>query len=155
MKDTVVFADKLMAARLPVRDRAPASRSASTTWSSPSRRRSWSSDAEKRGQARSSSSTPTGLITNGERYNKVVDIWSHANDQVAKAMMEQLGTEDGQRPGQEARQKSFNSIFMMADSGARGSRGADPPAGRYARPDGQARRLDHRDADHRRTSVKA
>ena len=91
----------------------------------------------------------SGLVTNGERYNKVVDIWSRANDQVAKAMMEKLGTEEATDcKGQTAEQKSFNSIFMMADSGARGSRGADPPARRHARPDGQAGRLDHRDADH-------
>ena len=36
----------------------------------------------------------SGLVTNGERYNKVVDIWSRTNDQVAKAMMEKLGVED-------------------------------------------------------------
>ena len=64
----------------------------------------------------------SGLVTNGERYNKVVDIWSRANDQVAKAMMEKLGSEEAtDSRGQKQRQKSFNSIFMMADSGARGS----------------------------------
>jgi DNA-directed RNA polymerase subunit beta' len=64
----------------------------------------------------------SGLVTKGERYNKVVDIWSDANDQVAKAMMDKLGTEivkDAR--GHEVPQASFNSIFMMADSGARGS----------------------------------
>src|ERR1700746_368583 len=64
----------------------------------------------------------SGLVTNGERYNKVVDIWSRANDQVAKAMMEKLGTEEAtDLRGGHHKQKSFNSIFMMADSGARGS----------------------------------
>src|SRR4030088_2799617 len=64
----------------------------------------------------------SGLVTNGERYNKVVDIWSRANDQVAKAMMEKLGSEEAtDLKGVRHRQKSFNSIFMMADSGARGS----------------------------------
>jgi len=64
----------------------------------------------------------SGLVTNGERYNKVVDIWSRANDQVAKAMMEKLGSEEAtDSKGAKQRQKSFNSIFMMADSGARGS----------------------------------
>ena len=64
----------------------------------------------------------SGLVTNGERYNKVVDIWSRANDQVAKAMMERLGSEEATDwRGKKERQKSFNSIFMMADSGARGS----------------------------------
>ena len=62
----------------------------------------------------------SGLVTNGERYNKVVDIWSRANDQVAKAMMEKLGVEDAiDSYGKPQKQKSFNSIFMMADSGAR------------------------------------
>jgi DNA-directed RNA polymerase subunit beta' len=87
-------------------------------------------------------------VTDGERYNKVVDIWGRAGDQVAKAMMDQLGQEDVvNRHGDTVKQESFNSIYMMADSGARGS-GPDPSAGRYARPDGQAGRLDHRDADH-------
>src|SRR5690606_30809272 len=64
----------------------------------------------------------SGLVTNGERYNKVVDIWSRTNDQVAKAMMDKLGTEEAvDAAGQTVQQKSFNSIFMMADSGARGS----------------------------------
>jgi DNA-directed RNA polymerase subunit beta' len=83
----------------------------------------------------------SGLVTNGERYNKVVDIWSRANDQVAKAMMEKLGTEEAQdSKGQQVRQKSFNSIFMMADSGARGSaaqiRQLAGMRGLMAKPDG-------------------
>jgi DNA-directed RNA polymerase subunit beta' len=83
----------------------------------------------------------SGLVTNGERYNKVVDIWSRANDQVAKAMMEKLGTEEVKdSKGQAARQKSFNSIFMMADSGARGSaaqiRQLAGMRGLMAKPDG-------------------
>src|SRR3990167_8462753 len=64
----------------------------------------------------------SGLVTQGERYNKVIDIWSHANEQVAKAMMEKLATEmvlDAK--GQQVQQTSFNSIYMMSDSGARGS----------------------------------
>ncbi len=64
----------------------------------------------------------SGLVTNGERYNKVVDIWSHTNDQVAKAMMNHLGKESViDREGNQVEQDSFNSIYMMADSGARGS----------------------------------
>ena len=83
----------------------------------------------------------SGLVTNGERYNKVVDIWSRANDQVAKAMMEKLGTEDATDSlGVKQRQKSFNSIFMMADSGARGSaaqiRQLAGMRGLMAKPDG-------------------
>jgi len=83
----------------------------------------------------------SGLVTNGERYNKVVDIWSRANDQVAKAMMEKLGTEEAtDSRGKVGRQKSFNSIFMMADSGARGSaaqiRQLAGMRGLMAKPDG-------------------
>jgi DNA-directed RNA polymerase subunit beta' len=83
----------------------------------------------------------SGLVTNGERYNKVVDIWSRANDQVAKAMMEKLGTEEATDSwGKKVRQKSFNSIFMMADSGARGSaaqiRQLAGMRGLMAKPDG-------------------
>ncbi len=83
----------------------------------------------------------SGLVTNGERYNKVVDIWSRANDQVAKAMMEKLGSEEAtDSKGVKHKQKSFNSIFMMADSGARGSaaqiRQLAGMRGLMAKPDG-------------------
>ncbi|MGD8746788.1 MAG: DNA-directed RNA polymerase subunit beta', partial [Gammaproteobacteria bacterium] len=83
----------------------------------------------------------SGLVTNGERYNKVVDIWSHTNDRVAKAMMEKLGTDDVvAADGSKVSQKSFNSIFMMADSGARGSaaqiRQLAGMRGLMAKPDG-------------------
>jgi DNA-directed RNA polymerase subunit beta' len=57
-----------------------------------------------------------GLITNGERYNKVIDIWAHATEQVAGEMMKELGA-----GGDPSKDESFNPIFMMADSGARGS----------------------------------
>ena len=63
-----------------------------------------------------------GQITQGERYNKVIDIWSNANDKVMKAMMANLSVEKATNIlGQEEQQASFNSIYMMADSGARGS----------------------------------
>ncbi len=83
----------------------------------------------------------SGLVTNGERYNKVVDIWSHANDQVAKVMMEGLGQETVvNAKGEKIKQKSFNSIFMMAESGARGSaaqiRQLAGMRGLMAKPDG-------------------
>ena len=83
----------------------------------------------------------SGLVTNGERYNKVVDIWSHANDQVAKAMMEKLGKEDVEdAEGNIVKQDSFNNIYMMADSGARGSaaqiRQLAGMRGLMAKPDG-------------------
>ncbi len=83
----------------------------------------------------------SGLVTDGERYNKVVDIWSHANEQVAKVMMEGLGEEDTvNAAGENVKQKSFNSVFMMAESGARGSaaqiRQLAGMRGLMAKPDG-------------------
>ncbi len=83
----------------------------------------------------------SGLVTDGERYNKVVDIWSRTNDQVAKAMMDKLGTESVKdASGKKVDQESFNSIYMMADSGARGSaaqiRQLAGMRGLMAKPDG-------------------
>ncbi|MFQ5609783.1 MAG: DNA-directed RNA polymerase subunit beta', partial [Woeseiaceae bacterium] len=83
----------------------------------------------------------SGLVTNGERYNKVVDIWSRTNEQVAKAMMNKLGNEKVEtESGKTVEQPSFNSIFMMADSGARGSaaqiRQLAGMRGLMAKPDG-------------------
>ena len=83
----------------------------------------------------------SGLVTDGERYNKVVDIWSRTNDQVAKAMMDKLGTETVKdAKGNDVDQESFNSIYMMADSGARGSaaqiRQLAGMRGLMAKPDG-------------------
>ena len=64
----------------------------------------------------------SGLVTNGERYNKVIDIWSRTSEMVAKSMMTKIATEEViDRHGNTVRQDSFNPIFMMADSGARGS----------------------------------
>ena len=83
----------------------------------------------------------SGLVTRGERYNKVVDIWARTNDQIAKAMMENLRVEVVKnRDGEDEEQGSFNSIFMMADSGARGSpaqiRQLAGMRGLMAKPDG-------------------
>ena len=83
----------------------------------------------------------SGLVTDGERYNKVVDIWSRTNDQIAKAMMDKLGTETVKDAnGKDIEQESFNSIYMMADSGARGSaaqiRQLAGMRGLMAKPDG-------------------
>ena len=88
----------------------------------------------------------SGLVTDGERYNKVVDIWSRTNDQVAKAMMDKLGTEVVKDAnGKKVEQESFNSIYMMADSGARGSaaqiRQLAGMRGLMAKPDGSIQRL--------------
>ena len=83
----------------------------------------------------------SGLVTQGERYNKVVDIWARTNDQVAKAMMDGMGKEDVvDSEGKTVSQESFNSIYMMADSGARGSaaqiRQLAGMRGLMAKPDG-------------------
>jgi len=83
----------------------------------------------------------SGLVTHGEKYNKVIDIWSRANELVAKAMMDNLGKEPVMdRDGNEIEQESFNSVYMMADSGARGSpaqiRQLAGMRGLMAKPDG-------------------
>ena len=83
----------------------------------------------------------SGLVTAQERYNNVVDIWGKAGDKVGRSMMEQLSTEPViDRHGNEVRQESFNSIYMMADSGARGSaaqiRQLAGMRGLMAKPDG-------------------
>lgn len=83
----------------------------------------------------------SGLVTSGERYNKVVDIWGKAGDKVSKVMMDQLRTEKTtDRNGKTVDQESFNSIYMMADSGARGSaaqiRQLAGMRGLMAKPDG-------------------
>lgn len=83
----------------------------------------------------------SGLVTQGERYNKVVDIWSRTNDQVAKAMMNELSSDTVKdSKGHKVQQESFNSIYMMADSGARGSaaqiRQLAGMRGLMAKPDG-------------------
>ncbi len=83
----------------------------------------------------------SGLVTSGERYNKVVDIWGKTGDEVGKVMMSQLSKQKVQdRHGKEVDQESFNSIYMMADSGARGSaaqiRQLAGMRGLMAKPDG-------------------
>lgn len=83
----------------------------------------------------------SGLVTSGERYNKVVDIWGKTGDDVGKAMMDQLKVEEvTKRDGTAGTQESFNSIYMMADSGARGSaaqiRQLAGMRGLMAKPDG-------------------
>ncbi|MGA8010001.1 MAG: DNA-directed RNA polymerase subunit beta', partial [Thiomonas sp.] len=83
----------------------------------------------------------SGLVTQGERYNKVVDIWGRAGDEVGKALMSHLSNQTVKdRHGKDVRQESFNSIYMMADSGARGSaaqiRQLAGMRGLMAKPDG-------------------
>jgi DNA-directed RNA polymerase subunit beta' len=119
----------------------------------PSQKHEIIADAEKEVQEIEKQYT-SGLVTQGERYNKVVDIWGRAGDLVAKAMMEQLGVEPvmdwdakkhewhprKDKKGQPVMQESLNSIYMMADSGARGSaaqiRQLAGMRGLMAKPDG-------------------
>jgi len=82
-----------------------------------------------------------GLVTQGEKYNKVIDIWSRTNEQVSKSMMANLSKETVvNREGEEEEQSSYNSVYMYADSGARGSpaqiRQLAGMRGLMAKPDG-------------------
>jgi DNA-directed RNA polymerase subunit beta' len=139
LKDTVVFADQLMYLGFRQAARAGVSIGVNDMVIPPEKAEILSAaEAEVKEIEEQYSS---GLVTNGERYNKVVDIWSHTNDQVARAMMGQLGKEKvTNREGEQVEQDSFNSIFMMADSGARGSaaqiRQLAGMRGLMAKPDG-------------------
>ncbi len=139
LKDTVIFADQLMYLGFQYATRAGVSIGVDDM-AVPGEKAEIIVSAEREVKE-IENQYASGLVTNGERYNKVVDIWSHTNDQVAKAMMEKLGTErveDAQ--GNPVKQSSFNSIFMMADSGARGSaaqiRQLAGMRGLMAKPDG-------------------
>lgn len=139
LRETVIFADKLMQMGFRLATRGGIS-IAMGDMVIPEQKHTIISAAEaevKEIQAQYTS----GLVTQGERYNKVVDIWGRAGDQVGKAMMEQLSTEPViDRNGNEVRQESFNAIYMMADSGARGSaaqiRQLAGMRGLMAKPDG-------------------
>jgi DNA-directed RNA polymerase subunit beta' len=139
LRETVIFADKLMQAGYSLATRGGISFAADDMLV-PAEKTRIIADAE--GQVKEIESQYTsGLVTQGERYNKVVDIWGRAGDDIAKAMMAQLGTmEVTDREGNQAKQDSFNSIFMMADSGARGSaaqiRQLAGMRGLMAKPDG-------------------
>jgi len=139
LKDTVVFADQLMYAGFYYSTRAGVS-FCSDDMVIPDEKQPILQNAEEQVKE-IEDQYASGLVTKGERYNKVVDIWSHCNDQVAKAMMERLGKEQvTNAEGETVEQSSFNSIFMMADSGARGSaaqiRQLAGMRGLMAKPDG-------------------
>ncbi len=139
LKETVVFADKLMQNGYRLATRAGIS-ICSDDMLVPTQKGEIIAAAEKEVKEIESQYT-NGLVTNGERYNKVVDIWGRTGDQVAKVMMEQLGHEEViDRHGKKVKQESFNSIYMMADSGARGSaaqiRQLAGMRGLMAKPDG-------------------
>jgi len=139
LKETVVFADKLMQNGYALATRAGIS-FCSDDMQVPAKKYEIIAEAEKEVKEIETQYT-NGLVTQGERYNKVVDIWGRTGDQVAKVMMEQLGHEETvDRHGKKVKQDSFNSIFMMADSGARGSaaqiRQLAGMRGLMAKPDG-------------------
>ncbi len=139
LKDTVILADQLMYTGYYYATRAGVSIGVNDMVI-PEEKEQIIADAEKQIKE-IEKQWATGLVTSGERYNKVVDIWSHANDQVARAMMEKLGKEKViDKDGNEVEQDSFNSIFIMADSGARGSaaqiRQLAGMRGLMAKPDG-------------------
>ncbi len=148
LRETVIFADKLMNFGFTYATRAGISICLDDMLT-PVQKNDIISSSEKEVQEIESQYT-SGLVTQGERYNKVVDIWGRAGDQVAKAMMDQLGTEPVYDPktgkvkkdkkGKPLMQESFNSIYMMADSGARGSaaqiRQLAGMRGLMAKPDG-------------------
>ncbi|MFA7292869.1 MAG: DNA-directed RNA polymerase subunit beta' [Rhodocyclaceae bacterium] len=139
LKETVVFADKLMQNGYALATRAGIS-FCSDDMIVPAKKQEIIAEAEKEVKEIETQYT-NGLVTQGERYNKVVDIWGRTGDQVAKVMMEQLGHEEViDRHGKKVKQDSFNSIFMMADSGARGSaaqiRQLAGMRGLMAKPDG-------------------
>jgi DNA-directed RNA polymerase subunit beta' len=139
IRETVIFADKLMYTGFTYATRAGISICVDDLLI-PDQKHTIISTSEKEVKEIEAQYT-SGLVTQGERYNKVVDIWGRAGDQVGKAMMEQLGTEPvTTRDGKKTTQESFNSIYMMADSGARGSaaqiRQLAGMRGLMAKPDG-------------------
>jgi DNA-directed RNA polymerase subunit beta' len=163
LRETVIFADKLMQAGYGLATRGGISFAADDMLI-PAEKHTIINKAE--GEVKEIEAQYTsGLVTQGERYNKVVDIWGRAGDDIAKAMMSQLGQQGGEDPfdglsrenwwkrvyvadgqtrdaaaNREIAQESFNSIYMMADSGARGSaaqiRQLAGMRGLMAKPDG-------------------
>ncbi|HZH05601.1 MAG TPA: DNA-directed RNA polymerase subunit beta', partial [Lautropia sp.] len=139
LKETVVFADKLLQNGFRLATKAGISIAVDDMLVPPQK-------AEIIGRAEKEvkeieQQYVSGLVTSGERYNKVVDIWGKAGDEVSKVMMAQLAKQKVQdRNGKEVDQESFNSIYMMADSGARGSaaqiRQLAGMRGLMAKPDG-------------------
>src|SRR6059036_1540216 len=139
LRETVIFADKLMQAGFTIATRAGISFGVNDM-TVPTQKPQLIKDAETEVKEIEVQYT-SGLVTAGERYNKVVDIWSRCGEQVGKVMMEQLCSEEVEnRHGKKVKQEAFNSIYMMADSGARGSaaqiRQLAGMRGLMAKPDG-------------------
>ncbi|MDD2720402.1 MAG: DNA-directed RNA polymerase subunit beta' [Gallionella sp.] len=147
LRDTVIMADKLMYTGFTYATRAGISICVDDMLMPP--QKSDLLDAAEKEVKEIHTQYTSGLVTDGERYNKVVDIWGRTADMVAKAMMDQLSTEPvvdrmtGEvrtQNGKPVMQESMNSIYMMADSGARGSaaqiRQLAGMRGLMAKPDG-------------------
>ena len=139
LRDTVIFADRLLQSGFALATRAGISISVDDMLV-PQEKHELINHAEREVKE-IEQQYASGLVTQGERYNKVVDIWGRTGDEVGKAPMNRLATEPvTDRHGKEVRQESFNSIYMMADSGARGSaaqiRQLAGMRGLMAKPDG-------------------
>jgi DNA-directed RNA polymerase subunit beta' len=139
LKETVVFADKLLQYGFRLATKAGISICIDDMLV-PTEKQGIIERAEKEVKEIAQQYT-SGLVTSGERYNKVVDIWGKAGDEVSKVMMSQLSKQVvTDRHGNKVQQESFNSIYMMADSGARGSaaqiRQVAGMRGLMAKPDG-------------------
>jgi DNA-directed RNA polymerase subunit beta' len=139
LKETVIFADQLMYTGYKYSTRSGSSIGVND-FAIPEEKAKIIDQANSE-VAEIESQFASGLVTQGEKYNKVIDIWSRANDIVAKSMMEGLSTEPViNKDGEEELQESFNSVYVYADSGARGSpaqiRQLAGMRGLMARPDG-------------------
>ncbi|KAB0583447.1 DNA-directed RNA polymerase subunit beta' [Ideonella dechloratans] len=139
LKETVVFADKLLQSGFRLATRAGISIAIEDMLVPP--QKVGLIDRAEKEVKEIEQQYVSGLVTAGERYNKVVDIWGKTGDEVGKVMMGQLSKEKViDRNGKEVDQESFNSIYMMADSGARGSaaqiRQLAGMRGLMAKPDG-------------------
>jgi len=139
LKDTVIFADQLMYAGF-AQSTASGASIGVEDFVIPESKQRIIAEAEAE-VAEIESQYASGLVTQGEKYNKVVDIWLRANDLVARSMMDGISREEvTNRDGEIEEQESFNSVYMYADSGARGSpaqiRQLAGMRGLMARPDG-------------------
>ena len=149
-KATVLLADASAHDRLHATRRAPASRSRIDDMLIPPEKESSSTKRTTEVNEIENQYTE-GLITDGERYNKVIDIWAQVTEPIAKDMMKDISTDEltatrrnGDREARAGVQPHLHHGRLRRPRLA----AADPPARRHARPDGQAVRRDHRDADH-------
>ena len=139
LKDTVIFADQLMYAGF-ARSTSSGASIGVEDFVIPQAKSTIIAEAEAEVEE-IESQYASGLVTQGEKYNKVVDIWLRANDLVARAMMDGISKESVvNKEGQDEEQTSFNSVYIYADSGARGSpaqiRQLAGMRGLMTRPDG-------------------